>query len=581
MNEFFRQLGADAARLWGQLTAAQRLLIGLVGVLSVGLVVGLVVWAQSPNYTALYSRLSPADAGAIMGKLKEQNIPVHVVGNTIMVPDAKVHELRLNLAAEGLPSGGTVGFGELFNGAAGWSQTDFEKRLNYQRGLQGELERTIGAIGGVDGARVHIVMPKDSLFTENEEPTTASVLLHLAPGGKLSLEQIRTIQHLVARGVPKLAAENVFITDGAGRNYTDELAQMDPKNLQGTDLTSRQLEIKKRYEREMERKLQSQLDQVLGANNAVVRVNTMWDFSQVETNAETYTPSVGQGGILLSEKGKDENYVGGPSAAGDVPGNNPNVTPQYQAVRADAAGSYSNHEFTRNYNTNREVQRRIKEPALMRDITVAVAVNSPPARPAALRQGEMAGVYGNAAMPGNTAQMNGRANWTEADVNRFEGEIRQLVAGAAGIPIADAATKVQVNTMAFNMRAGEVEDERAKEMAWEANMRRYGGLGALALMAILALGLLFLSFRRRRRQELQEIEEALPSLPADDLGITLIDEGEEGLAPLNDGPGSGEMPSGTPDETRLVEMQRELAAFIKKQPKDAVKLVRAWMTDED
>lgn len=574
MNEFFRQLAADAARLWSQLTAAQRLLIGVVLTATVALVVGLAFWAQSPSYTALYTRLSQQDAGQIMAKLKERNVPVEVQGNAILVPDSRVHELRLELASEGLPSGGTVGFGELFNGSTGWSQTDFEKRLNYQRGLEGELARTIGAIGGVDAARVHIVMPKESLFTENEEPTTASVLLHLAPGAKLSLDQIRTIQHLVARGVPKLAAENVFITDGAGRNYTDELAQMDPKNLQGTDLTARQLEIKKRYEREMERKIQSQLDQVLGSNNAVVRVNTVWDFSQVETNAEVYSPSVGNGGILLSEKGKDETYTGGPANAGDVPGNNPNVTPQYQAVRADAGGSYANHEFTRNYNTNREVQRRIKEPAVMRDISVAVAVNRPPARPELLRQGEMAGIYGQ--------NFNGAAGpMTQAQVRIFTNDIRNLVAGAAGIATADAANKVVVNTMAFNMRAGEVEDQRAAEAAWEAQLRRYGGLGLLALLALVAAVLLLLSFRRRRREELQEIEEALPGLPTDDLGITLIDEHEEGLAPEGEGGPAPELPPPSPDETRLVEMQRELASFIKKQPKDAVKLMRAWMTDED
>src|ERR1035437_82487 len=144
MNEFFQQLRADAQRIWSQMTTAQRALVGAVLASTVGLFAFLVFWAQTPSYVPLFGqKLTDQDAGAIIAKLKDQNIPYKVEGTEVLVSESQVHELRLSLSAQGLPTGGMVGFGELFNGNMSFSQTDFEKNLNYQRGLEGELSRTI------------------------------------------------------------------------------------------------------------------------------------------------------------------------------------------------------------------------------------------------------------------------------------------------------------------------------------------------------------------------------------------------------------------------------------------------------
>jgi flagellar M-ring protein FliF len=547
MNEFFRQLGNDGMRIWSQMSMTQRVLVGAVGASTIGLFLFLIVWAQQPQYTVLFSKLSDQDAGAIVAKLREGNIPYQLEGNSIKVPAANVHEARLDLASEGLPSGGTVGFQELFSGN-NFGATDFTNKLNYQRGLEGELARTIGTIEGVEKARVHIVIPKESLFIEDEQETSASVLLTVAPGTKLELPQVRTIQHLVAKAVPNLKQDSVFVTDTAGRDYTEEMAKNDPKNLAGTDLSARHLEIKRKYEREMERRIQAMLDPMLGTENSVVRVSTSWDFSQIETNAEVYTPSVNQGGLLLSEKGKRESYNGQIAGAdGGVPGTNPNVAPDYQAAADGNNGNYTNDEYTRNYNNNKEVQRRIKEPAVLRDTTISVAFNPP-------------------------AELN------PAGRQRMADQLARQVAAAAGISMADYQNKVFVNPMPFNTAGTEAAAAADAERARQQALIKWGTVAGAIALSILAFILLLASFRRRRQDELAQIEEALPKLPSDDLGITLIDDDAELLSRVDE---LQNLPPATPDEQRLADIQKELLMYIKAQPKDAAKLVKAWMIEDE
>lgn len=549
MNEFFQQLSNDATRIWNQMSATQRVLVGAVTAATIGLFIFLIVWAQQPQYTVLFSKLSDQDAGAIVTKLKDQNVPYQIEGDSIKVPQQMVHEVRLNLASAGLPSGGTVSFETLFDKGNQFGATDFTNKLNYQRGLEGELARTISAIQGVEKARVHIVIPKDSLFIDDQQDTSASVLLTLGGGAKLDLEQVQTIQHLVSKAVPNLKQDNVFVTDTSGRDYNEEMAKNDPKNLAGTDLSDRQMELKRKYERDMERRIQSMLDAQLGSDNSVVRVNTSWDFSEVVTNAETYTPSAGQpGGIMVSEKIKKETYNGQPTSGGDggVPGGNPNVAPDYQQSAGAGAANYTNDEATHNYDVNKEVQQRKKEPAVLRDTSISVAFNPP-------------------------SELNPAAQQRMAD------RIARQVAAAAGIPMSDYQNKVVVNPMTFNTTGQDAEAQAQAEQARQQALVKWGTVGAAIALSILAFILLLASFRRRRAEEMQQIEEALPKLPSDDLGITLIDD-EELLRRADD---MQDLPPPTPDEQRLADIQKELMSYIKSQPKDAAKLVRAWMIEDE
>ncbi|MEB3285130.1 MAG: flagellar basal-body MS-ring/collar protein FliF [Candidatus Sericytochromatia bacterium] len=552
MNSFFQQLGEDAGRLWTQMSAGQRLTLLGVCAAVVMLFGILVMWAQQPAYVTLYTRLSDKDAGAIVGKLKERNIPYQLSGGAIGVPSGQVHDIRLALASEGLPSGGTVGFQDLFNGNANWTATDFERNLNYQRGLEGELARTIEALEGVDKARVHIVIPKESLFVADEQPTTASVMLSMGTGNQLEPSQVRAIQHLVAKAVPRLKQTNVFVTDTSGKDYTEN---SNGGEMSGTDVSARQLELKRKYERDLERRLQAMLDNVLGPDKSVVRVSTVWDFAQLETNLETYAPSLpgGTGGLLVSEKGKTEQYNGQASSDGGVPGSTENVQPNsYPGGGSGQNGLYSNNEYTRNYNTNKEVQRRIKEPAVLRDTLVSVAYDITPP-PAARGRG------GRGAQAANTQPAPDLAPM-----------IKQMVGAAAGIPDPQNSNKVVVNPMLFKAVDTKARDEQVQSDIMWARGIRIATLVTSILLAIIVFMMFRTAFSRR--------QEVMDELGAGNLGGMSADEISRALMGAA-GAQIGEPPS--PDDAKLLSMQRELAQYIKQNPRDAVQLVKAWVNSDD
>ncbi|MGD8523238.1 MAG: flagellar basal-body MS-ring/collar protein FliF, partial [Desulfobacterales bacterium] len=179
-------------------------------IVSVGTIVGflfLIIWMGKADFQPLYTHLDPEDAGIILSKLKERKIPYRIAGNgeRILIPQEHIYETRMDLASEGLPQGGHVGFEVFDNTKLG--MTEFAQNVNYQRALQGELARTINRFSEVQSSRVHIVMPEKSLFIEEEEPATASVVLKLRSGKWLSQNQVNGIIHLVSSSVPRLLPE--------------------------------------------------------------------------------------------------------------------------------------------------------------------------------------------------------------------------------------------------------------------------------------------------------------------------------------------------------------------------------------
>ena len=202
---------------WGSLSASRKALLALTGGALVGLALLLYSWSSSTQLVTLYSGLDPQDSGRIVDHLRSRGTAFEIEGGgtIIRVPEAEVDELRVAFAVEGLPRGGNVGF-ELFEGNA-FTATDFVQRLNFQRGLQGELARTIESFDAVDSARVHIVLPERSLFRNDERPTTASVVIALRPGMRLSSSEVGGVAHLVSGAVEGLEPEALTIIDHVGR----------------------------------------------------------------------------------------------------------------------------------------------------------------------------------------------------------------------------------------------------------------------------------------------------------------------------------------------------------------------------
>ena len=257
-------------------------MVFLVAAASIALMVYLTVQVE---YRVLFSNLSAEDGGSIVERLSERKIPYRVSagGGTISVPAKQVSELRLEMAASGLPQGGGVGF-EIFDKKT-LGATEFEQQLNYRRALQGELTRTINGLDEIQSSRVHIALPKDSLFTDQQKKPTASVTLRIKAGKSLRPAQIEGIAHLVASSIEGMNPGEVMIVDSRGNILS---AKQDDSKLSG--LTARQVDYQRNMERDLAARIQSMLENVVGKGNAAVRVAAELDFRIMEKTEESYDP---------------------------------------------------------------------------------------------------------------------------------------------------------------------------------------------------------------------------------------------------------------------------------------------------
>ncbi len=281
-------LGGFAERLSGfpnlsRMRTNPKLPFVIVTALAIAAIVALVLWSRAPDYKVLYSNLSDRDGGAIIAALQQANIPYKFTdaGGAILVPPSLVHETRLKLAAMGLPKGGSVGFELMDNQKFGISQ--FAEQVNYQRALEGELERTIESINAVRGARVHLAIPKPSVFVREREAPSASVFVDLYPGRVLDDGQVLAITRMVASGVPDMPAKNVTIVDQDGNLLSQQ------QSAAGLDAS--QLKYVQQVERNTQKRIDAILAPMFGAGNARSQVSADVDFSKVEQTSESYGPN--------------------------------------------------------------------------------------------------------------------------------------------------------------------------------------------------------------------------------------------------------------------------------------------------
>ena len=296
-------------------------------------------WIQRADYQVLYSQLSEEDAGLIIQKLNEQRIPYRAEAGKIMVPADKVYEIRINLASQGLPQGGAVGF-ELFDKTS-FTMTDFVQKLNYRRALQGELSRTIRSLSEVELCRVHISVPEKSLFARDNERPKASVLVKFKQGRSLSQGQVQGIVHLVASSVEGLNAKDVTIVDNRGEMLT---AQAD----ETTGITSSQIGYQRNIEKDLENRITGILEPVVGKGKARAKVAAEIDFTKSEKTEERYDPD---SQVARSEQKTLEKTVNG--TRGGVPGVSSNLPGKTTTQVAASQGQSEKKSETINYEISR------------------------------------------------------------------------------------------------------------------------------------------------------------------------------------------------------------------------------------
>ncbi|HLQ33806.1 MAG TPA: flagellar basal-body MS-ring/collar protein FliF [Chloroflexota bacterium] len=361
------------ARIWGNMGSVQKISVGVILLVAVASLGVFVLMSSRPNYVTVFNNLTDQDAAAIVTKLKAGKIPYQTAdgGKTIKVPRDKADDVRLSVAASGLPQSGVVGY-EVFD-KTNFSTTDFNNKVNLQRALEGELDRTIARLDGVQSATVHLVIPEQALFQQQQQPTTASVALQLKPGVSLTPDQTRAVTKLVSSSVQGLKSENVTVVDQNGNILTDQIS---PQNSpqQALKATQEQLKLQRDYEQTLQRDLQNTLDRVLGPSQSVVKVTAAMNFDQSQTTSELFAPD--NKSVVRSQRQVTENFQGsGTPPIGGVPGTESNV-PTYQgAIAAGGPSQYSKTDNTQNYEISKAIQQVAKAPGSIERLTVAALVN--------------------------------------------------------------------------------------------------------------------------------------------------------------------------------------------------------------
>lgn len=490
-------------------------------------------WASAPSYTPLYSNLAPADASAIIDQLDANGTPYKLAdgGNTIMVSQDAVYASRIALSGEGLPSSSDSGYSILDNQSLSTSQ--FQEETDFKRAMEGELANTIEAIDGVDTAVVHLAIPAKQVFSDTQDPTTASVLVQTRAGVTLQPEQVRAIVSLVSSSIDGLQPDMVSVADSTGRVLS---APGDALGA-GTDARSEQVN---EFQDQTRSAVQAMLDRVVGPGNAAVQVTADLNFDKTVTNTTRYfgKPNV----AALSATSSEERYTspGGTSSLTGVVGPDGQMASPFSGAGSGGAGTskYLKKSKTSDNAVDTTVESREAAPGGIASLHVGVVLD------------------------------------TRASALIDPGTVQALVASSLGIQPKRGDT-VDVTQLPFDRTA---EQAAAKELAAAATadksaarttMLRNGGL-----ILLIALMLLLAWFKSRRRvkardqathymveqirRDAAERGQSQPALEAPPAALIALEARENDVS---DG------------------IREEIAAMVERQPEDVAQLLRGWLVE--
>lgn len=357
------------------------LAVGLAA--AIALVTGMYLWTSQPEYKVLFSNLSGRDGGAVIDALTQLNVPFKTAegGGAILVPEDQVYDVRFRLASQGLPRGGNIGF-ELME-AQKFGMSQFQEQVQYQRALAGELARSIESLSAVEGARVHLAIPKPTVFARERQKPSASVVLKLFPGRVLEAGQVAGIQHLVASGVPEMPLSGVSVVDHNGNLLST------PERKGQSTLDPSQRDLVRQMEQDYAARIERILAPMVGADNVRAQVTAELDFSEVEQTSETYRPNANPQEASIRSQQSSESGAGlGANAAG-IPGALSNQPPgpasaplatqgapgPNAAPGTAATGGAGSREQTINYEVDKTI-RHVRQPTgTIKRLSAAVVVN--------------------------------------------------------------------------------------------------------------------------------------------------------------------------------------------------------------
>lgn len=534
------------------LDRAQRLRLGVGVVLLVAAAIAAVVLGRQPDYRVLFSNLSDKDGGAIVAQLSQMNVPYKHAdgGGAILIPADKVHDVRLRLASQGLPKGSVSGF-ELMEGNR-FGMTQFQERLNFQRGLEGELTRSIQALSSVQSARVHLALPNQNGFFREQQKPSASILVSLYPGRVLDRAQLAGIVHLVASSVPELAPSAVSVLDDTGK-----LLSQSPEPGAGNGVDAQQLQYVQQIEQQYTRRIQEILEPVVGRNNVKAQVTAELDFSQTELTSEQYRPNqtpdatvIRSQQVLESRENSSTNtaIVGAgavanqPPAPSAAPINGPGQALGAAGQSGGAEQGSTKRESTTNYEVDKTVRVTRGNNWAVKRVSAAVVVNYQSAE-------EKGKVVPKALTPEQIEQMTALVRET-IGYNKERGDSVNLMNAQFQV---DSAP--QDDTPLW--RQPEAVD-LARSLAWPVGMSLFAALVLLGLVrpALKALG---------KPKEIPMAGAQLDAL-----------EAETPQRPALPAPKPGEPVPATPEELRL----EDARALARQNPIAVANIVKNWVNGD-
>lgn len=540
MPNAFTQILTRAKELWGSISLTQRMLVAGIAVIMLAASIGMGIWLNKTDYRLLYSNLSPEDANKIVKMLQTEKVPYQLENNgtTILVPAPKVYDLRIKVAGEGGLVGQGIGF-EIFDQTK-VGQTDFVQKVNYMRALQGELARTISEFPNVDSARVHLVIPQRSLFVEEQQKPSASVVIKLKdPNKRPDQKEINAVLNMMLMAVEGLDRAHVSITDNSGK------VLYKPEEDTLTGISSTQMEYRLRVQRDLERRIEEMLVPVFGPGRVVAKVNVDMDFSQKTIRRELYDPN---NTAVRSQQSSEETQQG----RANLESGSPDVNFRGDGITGSISTQNGSRETrTTNYEINKEEQNIIANVGDTKRLTVAVIVD---------------GTYEKA-----------ENKWTFVPRSKEELQrVQLLVASAVGLD-QKRGDMLEVSSVPFN----DAEPPREPNMA-EIIAQYADRLGKPLLNALLAFLFLMLVVRPvvlaliRPKVEAGEMVEGLEGLPAAEEQLALYEALEE--AARAEEMGEGEE---SEDELLLFKDIEALKAHIfslsEQHMDQVVAIVRGWM----
>lgn len=554
--------GSAVERTLAQLRGNPLVALLIAGAASIAIVAALFMWASSPDYRVLYSNLSEADGGRIIAELDTRGIPYRFSdsGQALMVPSNQVHTLRLQLAEQGLPRGGNLGLELMDSQAFGISQ--FAEQINYQRGLEGELARSIESLGPVEGVRVHLSMAKPSVFIRDREPAKASVVLTLLPGRILGEGQVSAIVHMVSGSVPELAAEDVTVVNQDGRLLSADTSR-------GSDLDGTQLEYIAEVERSYQQRIEHILTPILGRDNVRAQVAAQIDFSRREQTSERYGPNQPPNEAAVRSRQLSLAYDGENPLATGIPGALSNTPPgtmpapinqpdgeedgEQEGEPPEALRNLRQDDVV-NYEVDRSIEHIQHRLGQIERLSAAVVVNF-------------------------RSEMNEEGEWEDIALTDNEvAQIERLVRQAMGFSQA-RGDEVEVVNSPFARSVEEIaEVEWWKDpsvLSMAANVGRY----LLVAMAILLLYLLILRPLIKRYTQSPVMSAAMP-------GSTLTasvggEDDDEGAEATDDSEETYEKPKRKRKTSLYEHNLNDLREMAQEDPRMVAMIIRSWMNTHE